>query len=44
MKRYKELRPYQYAVFKKEMFSLCPTEEMDSDFKLLIETFSYFVG
>ena len=43
MKRYKKFRPYQCAVFKKEMFLLCPYEEMYSHFKLLIETFSYFV-
>ena len=43
MKRYKKFRPYQYAVFKKETFFLCPYEEMYSHFKLLIETFSYFV-
>ena len=29
-------------VFKKEMFLLCPYEEMYSHFKLLIETLSYF--
>ena len=43
MKRYKKFRPYQCAVFKKEMFLLYPYEEMYSHFKLLIETFSYFV-
>ena len=43
MKKYKKFRPYQCAVFKKEMFLLCPYEEMYSHFKLLIETFSYFV-
>ena len=30
MKRYKEFRPYQCQVFKKEMFFLCPYEEMYS--------------
>ena len=43
MKRYKKFRPYQCAAFKKEMFLLSPYEEMYSHFKLLIETFSYFV-
>ena len=43
MKRYKKFRPYQCAVFKKEMFLLCPYEEMYSHFKLLAETFLYFV-
>ena len=43
MKRYKKLRPYQYAVFKKEVFLLSPYEEMYSHFKLLVQTFSYFV-
>ena len=43
MTRYKKFRPYQCAVFKKEMFLLYPYEEMYSHFKLLIETFSYFV-
>ena len=43
MKKYKKFRPYQCAVFKKEMFLLCPYEEMYSHFKLLVETFSYFV-
>ena len=38
MKRYKKFRPYQCAVFRKEMFLLCPYEEMYSYFKLLIET------
>ena len=40
-KSYNKFRPYQYAAFKKEMF-LYPYEEMNSHFKLLIETFSYF--
>ena len=39
MKRYKKFRPYQRAVFKKEMSLLFPYEEMYSHFKLLIETF-----
>ena len=43
MKRYKKFRPYQCAVFKKEMFLLFPYEEMYSHFKLLVETFSSFV-
>ena len=43
MKRYTKFRPYQCAVFKKEMFLLCPYDEMYSHFKLLLETFSYFV-
>ena len=43
MKRYKKFRQYQCAVFKKEMFLLCPYKEVYSHFKLLIETFSYFV-
>ena len=43
MKRSKIFRSYQCAVFKKEMFLLYPYEEMYSHFKLLIETFSYFV-
>ena len=43
MKRYKKFRPYKCAVFKKEMFLLCPYDEMYSQFKLLVETFSYFV-
>ena len=43
MKRYKKFRSYQCAAFKKEMFLLCPYEEMYSHFKLLVETFSYFV-
>ena len=41
-KRYKKFGPYQCAVLKKEMF-LCPYEEMYSHFKLLVQTFSYFV-
>ena len=43
MKRYKKFRPYQCVVFKKEMFLICPYEEMYSHLKLLMETFSYFV-
>ena len=43
IKSYKKFRPYQCAVFKKGMFLLCQYEEMYSHFKLLIETFSYFV-
>ena len=35
MKRYKKFRPYQCAVFKKEMFLLCPYKGMYSHFKLL---------
>ena len=43
MNRYKKFRPYERAVFKKEIFLLCPYEEMYSHFKLLVETFSYCV-
>ena len=43
MKKYKKFRPYQFVVFKKETFLLYPYEEMHSQFKLLIETFSYLV-
>ena len=43
MKRYKNFRPYQCAVFKREMFLPCPYEEMYWHFKLLVEAFSYFV-
>ena len=32
MKRYKKFSPYQCAVFKKEMFLLCPFQEMYSHF------------
>ena len=43
MERYKKSIPCQCAVFKRKMVLLCPYEEMHSHFKLLIETFSYFV-
>ena len=36
MKRYKKFKPYQCPVFKKEMFLLCPYEEINSHFKLLV--------
>ena len=42
-KKYKKFRPYQCVIFKKEMFLLCPYEEMYSYYKLLIETFSYLI-
>ena len=38
----KKFRPYQCAIFKKEMLLLFPYEEMFSHIKLLTETFSYF--
>ena len=43
MKRYKNVRPYQCAAFKQEMFLPCSYEEMYSHFKLLVDAFSYFV-